>query len=83
MANQIGETKIYYPGNADTEKRQKELDRKNLVHSVLCKLEDIIIENDLYYSETGNKKSYTGLDAMMELLKTVKNKDLEKFLKGK
>ena len=83
MANQIGQTKIYYPGNADTEKRQKELDRKNLIYAVLCKLEDIIIENDLYYSETGNKKSYTGLDAMMELLKTVKNKDLEKFLKGK
>tara|TARA_R100000773_G_scaffold37350_1_gene32442 strand:- start:480 stop:731 length:252 start_codon:yes stop_codon:yes gene_type:complete len=83
MANQIGQTKIYYPGNADTEKRQKELDRSNLVHAVLAKLEDIIIENDLYYSETGNKKSYTGLDAMMELLKTVKSKDLEKFLKGK
>ena len=83
MANQIGQTKIYHPGNADTEKRQKELDRKNLVYAVLCKLEDIIIENDLYYSEKGNKKSYTGLDAMMELLKTVKSKDLEKFLKGK
>ena len=72
MANQIGQTKIYHPGNADTEKRQKELDRKNLVYAVLGKLEDVVIENNLYFSQS-----------MMELLKTVKSKDLEKFLKGK
>jgi len=72
MANQIGQTKIYHPGNADTEKRQKELDRKNLVYAVLGKLEDVVIENNLYSSQS-----------MMELLKTVKSKDLEKFLKGK
>lgn len=72
MANQIGETKIYHSGNADTEKRQKELDRSNLVHAVLGKLEDVVIENNLYSSQS-----------IMELLKTVKSKDLEKFLKGK
>lgn len=72
MANQIGETKIYHPGNADTEKRQRELDRSNLVHAVLGKLEDVVIENNLYSSQS-----------IMELLKTVKSKDLEKFLKGK
>ena len=72
MANQIGVTKIYHPGNADTEKRQRELDRSNLVHAVLGKLEDVVIENNLYSSQS-----------IMELLKTVKSKDLEKFLKGK
>lgn len=69
MANQIGQTKIYYPGNRDTEKRQKELDRKNLVYAVLGKLEDTMKENKL--------------DDIQKLLKTVKSKDLEKFLKGK
>tara|TARA_R100001510_G_scaffold46289_1_gene43192 strand:- start:1201 stop:1455 length:255 start_codon:yes stop_codon:yes gene_type:complete len=82
MTNEIGQTKIYYPGNADTEKRQKELDRSNLVHAVLTKLEDIIIENDLRYAR-GEEENSGSLTAMMELLKTVKNKDLEKFLKGK
>ena len=82
MANEIGQTKIYYSGNADTEKRQKELDRSNLVHAVLTKLEDIIIENDLRYAR-GEEENSGSLTAMMELLKTVKNKDLEKFLKGK
>lgn len=82
MANQIGQTKIYHPGNADTEKRQKELDRSNLVHAVLAKLEDIIIENDLRYAR-GEEENSGSFTAMMELLKTVKNKDLEKFLKGK
>jgi len=69
MANEIGQTKIYHPGNRDTEKRQKELDRKNLVYAVLCRLEDTMEENKL--------------DDIQELLKTVKSKDLEKFLKGK
>lgn len=53
----------------DTEKRQKELDRKNLVYAVLCRLEDTMEENKR--------------DDIQELLKTVKSKDLEKFLKGK
>ena len=34
MTNQIGQTKIYHPGNADTEKRQKELDREKF--SLCC-----------------------------------------------
>ena len=35
MANQIGQTKIYHPGNADTEKRQKEAPKISLKYNII------------------------------------------------